>query len=90
MNDLHVERLKPFWYDKGKQGYWDGCVRDALQARRAYGYILRQSVRHGLVRDWRDYPHTRVNVEVERAIARAEEKKAFLEHVKYNRYERGA
>ncbi len=89
VNDLHVERLKPFWYDSGKQGYFDGCIRDAVQARRAYRYIMLQSVRHGLARDWREYPHTRVNVEIERAIARAGEKRALLEHVKYKRYERG-
>src|SRR5688572_21257872 len=34
VNDLHDERLKPFWYDSGKQGYFDGCIRDATQARR--------------------------------------------------------
>jgi hypothetical protein len=37
---------------------------------------------------WHDYPHTCVNVEVERAIARAVKLKAFLEHVPYARDER--
>ena len=36
-----------------------------------------------------DDPHTRVNVELERAIKRAHELDAFLEGVPYKRYERG-
>ena len=36
--------------------------------------------------DWRDYQHTHVNVELERAIARALEIDAFLEGVPYKRY----
>jgi REP element-mobilizing transposase RayT len=35
-NDLLPRRLVPFWYEKGKQGYFDGCIRDVTQARRAY------------------------------------------------------
>src|SRR5688572_14277048 len=27
VNDLLAERLKAFWYDRGKQGYFDGCLR---------------------------------------------------------------
>ena len=49
-------------------------------------YTLMQGVRHGLVRDWRDYPNTRVDVELERAVARAEELQAFLKGVAYKRY----
>jgi hypothetical protein len=45
-------------------------------------------VRARLVRDWRDYPHTRVDVEMDRMIRRAVELKAFLEDVPYARYER--
>jgi REP element-mobilizing transposase RayT len=86
VNDLLSKRLRPFWYDSGKQGYFDGCIRDELQARRGYRYILRQSERHGIMRDWRKYPHTRVNVELERAIKRALELNAFLTDVPYQRY----
>ena len=85
VNDLLDERLAPFWRDprgKGRECF-DGCLRDELQARRAYRYTLRQPVRAGLVRDWRDYPHVRVNVELERAVRRAHELGAFLEGVPY-------
>lgn len=85
-NDILAERLSPFWYDTGKQGYFDGCIRDVTQAHRAYGYILRQAVRHGIVRDWKEYPHTRVNVELEPAVNRAIELGAFLPGVAYRRY----
>jgi REP element-mobilizing transposase RayT len=36
VNDVLPKRLKPFWCDSGKQGYFDGCIRDEKQARRAY------------------------------------------------------
>ena len=88
VNDLLEVRLKPFWYDTGKQGYFDGCIRDELQMRRAYRYTLLQAVRARLVKDWHDYPHTRVGVELERAVKRAHELKAFLEEVPYKRYEK--
>ena len=87
VNDTLDERLTPFWYDSGKQGYFDGCLRDELQGRRGYRYILRQGVRHGIVRDWRDYPHTRVNVGLEVAIRRANELGAWMKGVRYKRYE---
>src|SRR5258708_15327248 len=88
VNDLLEPRLVPFWYDSGKQGYFDGCIRDEKQATRAYRYTLLQGVRHGIVRDWKNYPHTRVNVEMERAIARAHQLSAFMEGVPYKRYQR--
>jgi REP element-mobilizing transposase RayT len=89
VNDLLPIRLKPFWRDaKGKE-YFDGCIRDERQARRAYRYTLTQAVRHGIVSDWRLYPHTIVNVELEVAIKRALELKAFLEDVPYKRYQKG-
>jgi hypothetical protein len=47
-----------------------------------------QAVRARLVRDYRMYPHTRVNVEFEPAVARAVELNAFLEDVPYARYDR--
>jgi hypothetical protein len=87
VNDLLPERLIPFWCDSRNQAYFDGCIRDELQARRAYRYTLMQSVRHGLANDWRKYPHTRVNVDLDRAVKRAHELHAFLEGVPYKRYQ---
>jgi hypothetical protein len=46
---------------------------------------VRKNVRG--VRDWREYPHTRVDIEVERAVRRAVKLDAFLEDVPYRRYE---
>jgi hypothetical protein len=88
VNDLLPERRVPFWRESGHRDYFDGCIRDELQCRRAYRYTLLQAVRAKLVRDWRKYPHTRVNVELERAVKRALELKAFMEGVPYKRYER--
>jgi len=82
------KRHVPFWRRAGHQDYFDGCIRDVLQARRAYLYTLNQSVRAGIVRSWNDYPHTHVNVEMDWAIARAVVLRAFLEEVPYARYER--
>ncbi len=87
-NDLLTERLVPFWRTKGNKDYFDGCIRDVLQATRAYRYTKLQAVRAGIVADWRAYPDTRVGVEIEGAIRRAGEIKAFLEDVPYERYER--
>ncbi len=86
-NDLLPERHLPFWCSAVNQDYFDGCIRDEKQASRAYGYTLRQSVRAGLVRDWREYEHTRVNVERDRAITRATKLNAFLRDVRYKRYQ---
>lgn len=88
VNDLLPERHLPFWKSKDKHDYFDGCIRDQTQCRRAYGYTLRQSVRHGLCRDYRDYPHTRVNIELVKGLARALELNAFLPNVPYKRYMR--
>jgi hypothetical protein len=86
VNDLLPQRLPMFWRDaKGKE-YFDGCIRDERQARLAYRYALKQSTRHGIVADWHDYPHTHVNVELERAIARALQIDAFVDGVPYKRY----
>lgn len=89
VNDILVERHVPFWPTRDKQEYFDGCIRDQVQCRRAYRYTLRQSVRHGLCSDYREYPHTRVSVDLERGIARAMEVNAFLANVPYKRYQRG-
>jgi hypothetical protein len=88
VNDLLAHRLAPFWYDTGKQGYFDGCIRDELQHRRAHRYVLLQSVRHGIVSDHRLYPHTREVVTVDAAVKRAHEIGAYLEDVPYKRYQR--
>jgi hypothetical protein len=87
VNDLLSKRHKPFWRDRGGMDYFDGCLRDAVQCRRAYGYTLRQCRRHGICRDWRDYPHTRVYIDLERGLKRALELKAFLNDVPYKRYD---
>ena len=81
-------RHVPFWRGRGNRDYFDGCIRDVLQAERAYRYTLNQAVRARLVRDWRDYPDTRVNVEMWKAIRRAAELGAYMEGVPYARYER--
>lgn len=86
VNDLLPERRADFWRDAKYKEYFDGCIRNEKQARLTYRYILRQAERHGIVRDWREYPHTRMNVELERAIRRAHELGAFMEDVPYRRY----
>ena len=80
----------PFWRERGHRNYFDGCIRDVLQADRAYRYTLNQAVRARIVRDRTQYPHTRVNVDKDVGIARAVELRAFLEDVPYARYERKA
>jgi hypothetical protein len=87
VNDTLVERLLPFWVDSGHQNYFDGCIRDVLQMRRTYRYIRTQCQRHGICSDPKHYAHTRVNVEIDRAVKRAVELDAFLEDVPYKRYE---
>lgn len=83
-----IARLKPFWRDaKGKE-YFDGCLRDDKQGRHTYRYTLTQSKRHGITSDHRLYPHTIVRIEMEIAIARANEIGAFLNGVPYKRYMR--
>jgi REP element-mobilizing transposase RayT len=88
VNDTLDVRLVPFWRTAGNQDYFDGCLRDEQQATRAYRYTLKQAIRHGIVSDYRDYPHTRVNIEMDRAIKRATALKASLYDVPYARYQR--
>jgi hypothetical protein len=87
VNDTLGARLVPFWRGKDAHDYFDGCLRNSIQGCRTYRYVLGQAGRHGLCADWRDYPHTRVDVEMERAIARAMELGAFLEGIPYKRYD---
>lgn len=86
VNDLLPERRVPFWRSARSGDYFDGCIRDELQCRRAYRYTLTQSTRHHIAKDWRDYPHTWLNIDVDRGVKRALELKAFLVDVPYPRY----
>lgn len=88
VNDTLSVRRVPFWHDRRKHDYFDGCLRDEKQGRLTYRYVRRQSVRHGLAHDWRHYANTRINIELEPAIRRALELDAFLTGVRYKRYER--
>jgi hypothetical protein len=87
INEFLAERRVPFWRAEGNRDYFDGCIRDEKQCRRAYRYTLTQAVRHGIVSDWRDYAHIHVSIELERGRKRALELRAFLEHVPYKRYQ---
>jgi REP element-mobilizing transposase RayT len=89
VNDTLPQRRVPFWDTEGHQDYFDGCLRDERQCRLTYRYVLTQSVRHGICADWREYPHTRVYIELEIGVRRALELKAFLEGVPYKRYHKG-
>ena len=87
VNDLLEVRLVPFWSDSRRKNYMDGCLRDESQGRKTSRSVLTQSVRHGIVADWREYPHTRVCVGLEEAIRLAINRRAFMEGVPYKRYE---
>lgn len=87
VNDTLDTRRKPFWREAGHQTYFDGCIRDEAQCRKAYRYTCIQSERHKVCEDWTTYPHTRINIELECAIKRALKLKAFMEGVPYKRYE---
>ena len=88
VNDTLETRHLPFWREAGHQSYFDGCLRDLLQCRRAYRYTLTQSRRHGVRADYQHYLHTHVEIEVECGIWRALKLKAFLENVPYKRYQK--
>jgi hypothetical protein len=88
VNDTLQVRLTPFWREGKDQSYFDGCIRDEVQCRRAYFYVWRQCVRHGICADPKLYPHTHVKIEFERGLKRAVELKAFLTGVPYKRYDR--
>jgi hypothetical protein len=86
VNDVLPARHLPFWREEHGNDYFDGCIRNEIQCRRAYRYTLRQSVRHKYCKDHRDYPHTHVDIDLERGLRRALELKAFLDDVPYPRY----
>jgi hypothetical protein len=87
VNDTLEKRRVPFWCDAEHDDYFDGCIRSEKQCRRAYRYTLTQSVRHKICADWKQYAHTHVGIDLERAVGRAKELKAFLIGVPYKRYE---
>jgi REP element-mobilizing transposase RayT len=88
VNDVLPERHLPFWRTKGSRDYYDGCLRNEKQVRRAYKYTLKQAVRAGVVRDWRKYNHTKVLIHLGRGIKRAHELKSIPIEVPYERYRR--
>jgi hypothetical protein len=90
VNDLLPERHERVWRDQKGREYFDGCIRDEEQFRLAYRHVLTQRERHGLRANYRTYPHTRVNIDLDRAVRRAIKLSAFLEGVPYPRYERRA
>jgi hypothetical protein len=87
VNDLLPERIECFWRDHAGKEYFDGCIRSERQARLAFRYTILQSQRAGIVADWRNDPHTRVNVDIDHAVTRGTALGAFLEGVRYKRYE---
>jgi hypothetical protein len=86
VNDILPERIVPFWTDGGHQSYFDGCIRDETQARRAYRYTLGQPQRH-LLRNDTDDTFVRAPITLDAALRRATELKAFLYDVPYKRYQ---
>jgi hypothetical protein len=88
VNDLLPQHHLPFWRTRGNKDYFDGCLRDPLQCRRAFRYTKLQAVRAGIVTNHRNYPFTRIHIDCERGIARALELRAYLQDVPYHRYDR--
>jgi REP element-mobilizing transposase RayT len=88
VNDLLPVRHLAFWRTAGNKDYFDGCIRDEMQARRAYRYTITQPQRHGLLMGSQPYAHARQSVDLEQAIAFATQQRAFLSGVPYARYER--
>ena len=80
-------RIKPFWSTNGHNTYFDGCIRDETQARRAYRYVRLQPVRHGITLTPDTYPHTHLNISLDRALRRAAQLQAYLPGVPYKRYQ---
>ena len=88
VNDTLADRRPAFWRNSQGHDYFDGCLRNAEQCRRAYRYTWYQSRRAGICLDPRDYPHTRLRIDLDRGISRAIELDAFLPGVPYARYDR--
>ena len=87
VNDILPQRHADFWRDQRGEEYFDGCIRDEKQCRLAYRYTLTQALRHRIMSDYLLYPDTRVNIELEVGVKRSLELGAFLEGVRYKRYE---
>lgn len=66
VNDTLPERRVPFFRDANHHDYFDGCLRDVLQAERTFRYIQIQSVRHRITTDYKLYAHTHINIEFPR------------------------
>jgi REP element-mobilizing transposase RayT len=88
VNDLLPQRQVPFWGNDQHDDYFDGCIRDVLQLERAYFYTRDQAVRAGIVRNYRDYAHTKIYIERDVAIAKALKLDALMSDVPYQRYEK--
>lgn len=86
--DVRGMRVVPFWGDGENRDYFDGCLRDETQLIRSYGYVLKQSMRHGACRDWCEYAHTRVTRSLEACVQFAREHRALMYGIPYARYER--
>jgi hypothetical protein len=81
------ERLTPFWRGSSNGDYFDGCLRSEKQYRLAYRYTLLQSERHRVCSDHRRYAHTRVAVSLEDGLEFALRTRAFMDGVRYPRYD---
>lgn len=88
VNDLLPQRHLPFWRTRGNKDYYDGCLRSPLQADRSSRYTLKQAVRAGIVKSYRDYPHTKLFVDLRKEITKADERNTFPIKVRYPRYAR--
>jgi REP element-mobilizing transposase RayT len=83
VNDVLPTRLVPFWAD-----YFDGCLRDENQYRRAYRYTQLQAQRHGICRDYMQYADTHMDVSLSEGLSLAQRRGVFLRNVPYKRYEK--
>jgi hypothetical protein len=86
VNDLLPQRLLPFWHDRRHHDYFDGCLRNVKQLRLSFRYTLTQAVRHRVCSKSTEYPHTAVNLELDRAMDFAQANNALLFGVPYARY----
>lgn len=86
VNDTLETRLVPFWHDRTHHDYFDGCIRNEKQCRRAYRYTLTQGARHANWRSIKRYPHTRIATDIDDAVFDALRRNAFMEKVPYPRY----
>jgi REP element-mobilizing transposase RayT len=86
VNDTLDQRHTPFWRNTQGHDYFDGCLRDPVQSRRAYRYTWFQARRAGICADPNLYPHTRVRIALPRGVRRASQLGCFLPTVPYQRY----